>query len=374
MNRGRCCAQCGTPAFVARELHWESNGVISLRRSPHNRMVLYESEIIDNLFKGIEELIGMDISHIVIESRRREVRKYIEGCFPAWLRKPLIYLNEKLGTKPVIAYPVRAVRESLGKVITRQVFDIGRVYGYGDVRLGPLWGTGNQYPWRANVIHNPHSVLFFAAEALASVEAFEGREHWISYEETGNNLYEYTTFPGRHPIELKERLKRMRYGFKPGSIEYERCAGCGIPIEVAQLRWDMQEGTIHDPETGWRKALFGPFAMDAVLYDLESELGGSIPEVVVEAQRRYIKSHVGGRNWRRSGTTFGQLTAIRGLGNIAWFEADAEHLSVTVQNSCMPLLVLGMAQAIFETALGLDSTTYEWKIDDDGDFEFTVKK
>ncbi|RJP27016.1 MAG: hypothetical protein C4536_14590 [Actinobacteria bacterium] len=373
MSRERCCGECKTPLFVSRELNWESNGIISLHRSPRNRMVLYESEIIDNLFKGIEELIGANIEHIVIESRRREVRKYIEGSFPAWVRKPLIYLNEKLGDKAVIRHAVRIIRESLGKVITRQVFDIGRLYGYGDVKLGPLWGTGSKYPWRVNVISDPYSVLFFAAEALASVEAFEGMDHWVKYEEIGEDVYEYTTCPGPHPIELEQWLKRMRYEFKPGEIEYERCAGCGIPMEVAELEWDIARGTIHDSETGWRKALFGPFAMDAVLHDLEAELGSSISEVVVEAQRRYIKSHVGGGNWRRSGTTFAQLTALRGLGNITWFEADEKHLSVLIQNSCMPLLVLGMAQAIYETAMGRESSTYDWKMGEDGDFEFTVR-
>ena len=143
---------------------------------------------------------------------------------------------------------------------------------------------------------------------------------------------------------------------------------------TAPLVWNLDEGTIYDPESGRRMAIIGPFAMDAVLQDLESELGGSIPEVVVEAQRRYVKSRIEGGQWRRGGATFNRLTALRGLGNITFFEADENHLSVTIQNSCMPLLVLGMAQAIYETALGLENTTYEWKMDDDGDFAFTVNK
>ena len=368
------CGECGVPLMVSREFTWESNGVISLRGSEHNRVVLFESRIIDNLFKGIEELIGMNIEHIVIESRRREVKRYIEKSFPAWMRKPLVNLNERIGGVFMLKNVVRMVRNPLGKFITRQVFDIGRIYGYGDVELGPLWGSGDQHPWRVNIIHNPHSILFFAAEALASVEAFEGRDHWVRYEQVGEDTYEYIASPGQHPVELGEWLKRRRYDFKPGEIEYERCGSCGIPLEIAKLVWDLDEGTIYDPESGRRMAVIGPFAMDAVLQDLESELGGSIPEVVVEAQRRYVKSRIEGGQWRRGGATFNRLTALRGLGNIIFFEADEKHLSVTIQNSCMPLLVLGLAQAIYETALGLDSTTYEWKMDDDGDFEFIVRK
>jgi len=289
------------------------------------------------------------------------------------MRKPLVTLNERLGDVVAVKHVVRVIRNPLGKYITRQVFDIGRIYGYGDVELGPLWESGDQHPWRVNIIHNPHSVLFFAAEALASVEAFECRDHWVRYRQLGEDTYEYTAYPGSHPVDLKGWLKRRRYEFKPGEIEYERCGSCGIPLEVTGLVWDVDKGTIDDPESGRRMALIGPFAMDAVLQDLESELGESIPEVVVEAQRRYVKSRIEGGQWRRGGATFNRLTALRGLGNITFFEADERHLSVTIQNSCMPLLVLGMAQAIYETALGLESTGYEWKISDDGDFEFTIR-
>jgi hypothetical protein len=373
MRKEKRCAECGTPLFISRELRWGDNGVISLTRSPRNRMVIFESAIIDNLFKGIEELIGLNIEHIVIESRRREVRKYIEGSFPAWMRKSVIFLNEKLGDKPLIRYPVKAIRGGLGKFLTRKVFDIGRVYGYGDVQLGPLWGSWDLHPWRVNVMRNPHSVLFFAAEELASVEAFEGRDHWVRYEKLDEDTYQYTAYPGEHPVGLVGRLEKKRYDFKPGDIEYERCTGCGLPMEIAELEWDLEEGTIYDHGSGRRMALFGPFAMDATLYDLEAELGSSVPEVVVEAQRRYVKSRIAEDNWRRSGTTFNRLTAMRGLGRISEFEADEKHLGVTIQNSCMPLLVLGMAQAIYETAMGAEKSTFVWRLSEDGDFDFTIR-
>jgi hypothetical protein len=366
------CAECEVPLFISRELNWEGNGVISLRRSPRNRMVLIEANIIDNLFKGIEELIGMSIEHIVIESRRRDVRKYIEGSFPAWMRRTVMFINESLGDKVAVRHVIKPIREKLGKSLNSQVFDIGRLYGYGGFELGPLWGGRDIYPWRVNIMHNPHSVLFSAAEALASVETFEGRDHWVRYRELESDVYEIAAYPQQHPLKLKERLKRKRYDFKPGDIEYERCGGCGLPKEIARLRWDLEAGVIYDLESGWRMTLLGPFALEAVLKDLESELGSSIPEVVVEAQRRYVKSRITGGEWRRSGTTFNRMTGFRGLGNIAEFEVDEKHLGITIHNSSLPLLVLGMAQAVYETALSIEKTTYEWELKDDGDFVFTI--
>lgn len=72
------CDGCGVPLIIGREHRWEPNGVISLVRSPTNRMVFFESEAIDGMIGGIERLIGRPVSHIVIESRARETRRYME--------------------------------------------------------------------------------------------------------------------------------------------------------------------------------------------------------------------------------------------------------------------------------------------------------
>ncbi len=39
----------------------------------------------------------------------------------------------------MVKHVMRAIRNPLGKSINRKVLDVGRVYGYGDVVLGPLW-------------------------------------------------------------------------------------------------------------------------------------------------------------------------------------------------------------------------------------------
>lgn len=366
------CSSCGTPLFISRELRWGSDGVIHLARAPRNRMVLYESNIIDNLFRGIEELIGISIEHIVIESRRREVRRYIEGIFPSWMRQSLVFLNEALSGMPVLGHLARWLRQPLGKALAGRVFDVGRVYGYGDARLGPLWEEGDMHPWRSTVVRLPYSVLFFAAECLASVEAFEGRDHTVSYREVEEGTYLFDVRPGEHPVALKERLARRRYPFKPGELNYDLCPDCGVPREVSHLDWDLERGIITDPASGRRMAIFGPHAVDTVLQDLEAELGEAVPAAAVEAQRRYVKSRVGEENWRKRGSDFMRMGALRGLGYVSRFEADTERLSVTLHNACMPYLNVGMAQALYEIAMGKDSSEVSWSLRDDGDLEIEI--
>jgi len=368
------CEKCGVPTMVSSGLKWENNGVISLTSSPRNRMVLFESETIDNLFQGIEELIGMPIEHIVIESRCRETKRYIERAFPPEVRK--IIDSKESSLEDRISKMSPEEKETLFatmKVITQSIIDIAKNYGYGDQRLSELWERGEDSPWRVQLVRDPYSILFMAADNLGSVEAFEGVDMQVKYERTGEEAYRTEVYPGEHSLELKERLKRRRYDFKPGEITYERCPECGIPLTVSRRFWDLDRGTITDQETGRRMAIFGPFSVDSICDDLEMELGDAIPDTVIEATRRYIRKAWGVDDWNRDGLTFQQMLAVRGLGNIVHFEGDRDHLDMVIENSCLYLPIIGTIQALVEMAYRAESSSCEWELSKDGDLNLTIR-
>jgi hypothetical protein len=373
VERIRVCDECGVPLMVSGELSWDDNGVISSKSSPKNRWVFYESENIDPLFKGIEELIGMPIEHIVIESRRRETKKYIERAFPPEVRGQLSFGGEagEEGGLP-LTEEERETGRAISKTLTQSVMDVGRVYGYGDQWPGDHWEGDDEHPWRRGFVRNPYSLLLIAADTLGSVEAFEGTDMQAKYELTADDTYMLTAYPGEHPLELKGRLTRIRYGFKSGDIHYERCSVCGVPEIVGRYIWDLEEGIIIDPDTGRRMAIFGPHSIDSIFNDLESELGEAIPEMVIEAQRRYIKSAWSADDWRRRAPDFQRLLALRGLGNLVDFEGDREHLTVTLQNSCLHLPMVGIVQALVEMAYRVEESTYEWDFAEDGNLTVNV--
>ncbi len=368
------CEVCGVPTMVSSGLKWESNGVISLAASSRNRMVFFESETIDRLFGGIEELIGIPIEHIVIESRSRETRRYIERAFPPEAKKVLEGKGGGVEGEGMEVTPEE--RETLMatmKVITQSIIDIAKNYGYGDQSMGGEWEGGSGYPWRTQLIRNPYSLTFIAADNQGSVEALEQEEMRVRYERVAENTYRIEVYPGEHSLELEERLKRRRYDFKPGDIAYERCPQCGVPLAVASRRWDLHGGTITDEETGRRMAIFGPFSIDSICDDLEAELGDVIPATVVEATRRYIKSAWDFENWNRDGLTFQQMIAVRGMGDLVRFEGDRDHLDMTIENSCLHLPMIGTVQALVELAYRVESSTAEWDLSEDGDLELTVR-
>ena len=373
MSELEICKTCGVPSMISAVFDWGDNGVISISYSPKARMVFYESDNIDNIFKGVEELIGLPIEHIVIERKRRDTRRFMERVFPEQVKKTVDILGEERLEKPSL---VEAGRQQeileMGKEANAQATAFGTVYGYGDIRFSELWEFWDTFPWRTQIIRDPYSVIFFSADMLATVEALEQRNMRVKYEKISDDIYLLSASPGEHPIELAERLKRKRYEPKPGDISYERCSECGVPQSIARCRWNLEEGTIVDPATGRRMAFFDPAAIDTVFEDLDTELGESLPEAIIEAQRRYGKLSMSADNWKRSGYDFKTWAALRGLGNIAAFKADEKRLTLTLENPSMNLAMVGMAIALYELAWGRESSTHEWHQTDDGDLIITV--
>ncbi len=373
MSEIEVCEVCGVPKMVSEGHRWESNGVISLAMSPRSRMVFYESGNIDDLFEGIGKLIGIPIEHIIIESRRRETRKYMEKIYKGGLR---IAADEarggmregKLGDS---AEELRILQ--LARELNLSINNIGRIYGYGDITLSERWEEGEEYPWRTQLVSNPYSLPLYAADMLGSVEAMEQGDLWVEWQKTGENTYRITAEPSGHPIELEERLQRQRYDFKPGDIQYERCPSCGLPQEVNRCVWDLEGGIITDPESGRRMSLFGPASLDAILGDLENELGEDLPEAVIAAQRRYVRESMKEYDWNQDAQSFRRMIAARGLGNLAAFEGGRDNLSVRIENSCLHLLMVGTTQAMVEMVYGVDSSTCGWRLAPDGDLDITIK-
>jgi hypothetical protein len=205
------------------------------------------------------------------------------------------------------------------------------------------------------------------------VEAFEGEDMRVEREDMGGNSYRVTVTPGEHPVELKKRLKRRHYDIKPGSIRFDRCSECGLPLDISGYVWNLKEGIITASDTGRRVAILGPLAIDAIFDDLEAEYGPDIKEAAVEAQRRYVKSMVGEEDIVKLMASYRNLVALRGLGNVTRLEADEHSLEATIENACLYLMTVGMAKAFYELALKKESSTHAWEISADGDLSITLQ-
>jgi len=354
MAKIRVCGRCGVPHRVSKEQRWLDNGVIRHSKDPDIRMIFYESENLDNLFRGIEEIIGLPIEHIVIESKRRDVKEYTERTVP----RPARLLVRRIGFG----------------VVARQLSNLGLAYGFGAVSLGESRRKSDDQDYQVMYIRNPHSIAFFIGEVLGAWEAIDGRESCASYERIGEDHFKVTCRIGKHPVELSGRLERRRYPYKPGELELERCSSCGVPLKVAEYLWDLEAGTITHPESGRRMTIISPSGLDAIFADLEAELGEEIPAAVVEAQRRFARQIMADQEWGEAGLEgLREMLGLRGLGYLEEIEADGERIRVMIRNSCLPLLMAGTVQGMFELFSGRERSACWWEVRDDGTLKVEVK-
>ena len=118
-------------------------------------------------------------------------------------------------------------------------------------------------------------------------------------------------------------------------------------------------------------AIIHPSVLDPVFEELESELGDEIPKVVVEAQRQITQSGFYSVAEIIDADQFRTQLALRGIGNLKNMVMGLNGLRLTLDNACLHLMVVGMAQGLFELAYDTPSTV-EWELSAEGDLEVEV--
>jgi len=339
------CSQCGVPLYVTSQHEWLSDGVIQSRSETRHRLVFFESGNLDHLFDGIAEMLGTPIEHIVIDASRRSTRGYMERVMPddikAMIRSGDIDLN----------------------LVFDSTFLIWRAMGYGRLTLDCVRYERDEGDFITVLAERPYSVPLSVGNFAGSIEALTGLEPGIEYEETTPGVYRITIVEAENPSELRERLRWRGYDleYKRGDIEFERCPGCAAPLALGDFHWDQANGSIRNTVTGRRMVITGPSMIDPIFEELEAELGETIPSVMVEAQRRFV----------RPAFFFIQM-ALRGLGNIRELRIGRHGVSLRMENAALPLLSVGSTQGLFEKVFD-KSSIVEWEIFADGDLEVEVR-
>ncbi len=331
-GKTKICPYCEVPREFCREQVWNSDGTVTQRKNPDHRVIFYETEGVNLLLSNISELVGMTIDRIAIEGKRKSTYSYARGMFS--------------GLKLFI------VKALLRRKVYETIAARGAVLGYGHYELLDF----KPGEFLEIFARNIYSRVFFSGDIAGVFNVVEGLPAEISYEEKGGGLA-IRVVPGPEvEEEMAARLERIIIPRKPGGISYERCAGCGIPLDFKGYAWDVDAGSITDKVTGRRMALLGAEGMESVLRELESELGEELSRTIVEAQRRYVAETVGSEEIRQDPGYLTRQLALRGMGNLVRFDLKREVLEAVVENALPPLLVAGMLQGIFELAAGRESS------------------
>jgi hypothetical protein len=353
MTNIEVCPECGVPEYITSEHLWLNNGDIVQKRNQGARLIIMESENIDPLLQNIEEIIGVPIEHIVITTVRRAVRAYVSRIVPDDV-KDLIHKKEM---DPV--------------PIALAMIDVAKMMGHGDQEyVGYRYEGGKDDYYTVKMIE-PYSVPMVSGTIAGAVEAVFRRSEGVTYEQESPTVYKVTSVPSDHPEELKQRMQMEPYQHRDGAIELERCDACGGPKALSNYRWYVDRGVIMDEKSERRLVMMGPEEMDRILDELKEELGETIDQVIVEAQRRFTRSGFYSISDARSEDEFRNLLALRGFGNLKEIGYRKDGMHMRLDSAALPLMVVGMMQGVYEKFTDRSSTV-EWELSEDGNLEIAV--
>jgi len=339
------CRSCGVPLGVSRNHKWRDNGTIVFARDPSHRMVLLETENLDGIFQTLEKMMDRPIEKQVIRGKAAATRQFLK-LLVGWRRGWLTYL---------ISY--RPAREFIA--------DLSKVMGYGSVELmevSPRFRRAERMTLR---VRDVYSLPLVCGDFKGAAETVEGGTSEVDYLLEKDGSYRITAYRvSEEPPPSEEDL--VHYPDKPGDIGWERCNACGVPVEVASLKWELEKGTITDGATGRRMAVFGPAGIERVFLELEREIGRPVDDLVIEAQRRHALTFLESEEVMEGLAKLRKILGLRGLGYLEDLEASREKVSLRIANTCLKPLIIGFLEAAFEAALQRKPQT-SWETTPDGD-------
>ncbi len=347
MRNGRLCPECGAPKRLVREFRWLSNGTIVQRKNPYHRMIFIECENIDATYRNVEEIIGVSIEHILIEAKRRATFDFVDHLLLA-------------GVKTV-------VKLAGARIIARALTSMGNIMGYGKIELVDVHRMHGRDDHATFRVEKPYSLPLFCGDVAGSLNAIDRREVGISYVQVSPDVYEITGRISSHPLGLKERLDRTRYKYRPGDIEVERCPACGGPSFLSQYRWELENGIVTSRASGHRKATIGPAALESVISELQHELGETIAETVIEAQRRFVKTGFYSLAEASNEEGLRRHLFLRGMGNLREMKWNGRGMYLRIENACLHLILVGLAKGLYELYVSRTAEV-EWEMDEGGAF------
>jgi hypothetical protein len=353
MQQIKLCPECKAPEQITGDHLWLNSGVIVHKASQTSRMAFIECGNLDPLFKGIGEIIGMPIDHMVTDIARRTAAIYLSNQIPSHVRDAI--RKQESGLDSIID----------AMIVTSKLFGLGK-YELVDIRT-----EGDEGDYNITRIAEPYSLLIGVGTIAGSRQALSGRPAAVSYKEVSPGVYDVKASAGELPEELEERMHFKEYHHRSGDIELEKCATCGGPKALSGFKWHLDRGVIINTHTTRRMALLGPANLDPIFDVLEEELGETIPRTVVEAQKRFVKSGFYSIEEVGDEGDFRTQLALRGLGDLQEIKIGAKGLHMHIDNAAVHLMIVGLAQGLFEMAFDVDSQV-EWELSEEGDLEVAV--
>jgi len=340
----RSCRLCGFPRPVSRNLDWRSDGTIigSSGGGPRARACFLEPAELEDVFDDISRTMGMPLDSFLV-SAQKKVGKAILENLPVRHAKYLP-MNSFFRPEPVV--------RMLAQLVAGEMAALG----------GGKFAIQSYVPGERAVIRvmNPVLIPRQVGNAIGVYEALEGLDSTdVEYAIEDDDLV-IVLRPGeerqKEEADARLYLEEVRPG--TGWLEYERCTECGVPLGAAEMfSWDVARGVIQNADTGRREVVIAEQSIEAVMRELERELGEEITRHLYEHQKAQSRRRLevaGAEEDEDFWDDYIEELALRGLGFPESWDRQPGAITVTTGSTYNLDLYAAKVAAAIEAVEGGD--------------------
>lgn len=356
----RKCGSCDFPVKLNRFLEWHSDGTVIGSVRPRIPLMFIEVAEWEAVFAGVSDRLGMPIDHILIEAQKNIGKELYEMVRNA-------YVNIDVKRIPVSRW-LRPLW--FGKLIVAGMrndlcaFGAGRpaLFAY---RAGRTMGLRFENPSLITMVVGNCLGIYESVEKMAGARAEYGIED-------GELVVVLRPVSERSEIEARLYLEEVQPG--AGSLEFEVCDKCGVPLLLAQsLKWDIPRGMIVNARSGEREGMVAVQSLAAMIRELTRELGDGVPDILYDAQKTYTRQRLESVELQGDDFMDGMLLdmGLRGMGYPALFEYRDETATVLINSAYDQDLYAARIAAALERLTGKESSI-EWRIKEPRHAEYVI--
>ncbi len=349
----RRCPRCGFPRRFSKFLEWHSDGTVIGSVRPRIPLMFLEVEEWDTIYDELALTIGAPIEHIVVDAQKHigmDLYDMVKGLY--W------NINAKRVPNTRLLRP-----QWLGRLL---------IWGMGNDLAGLGAGRGRLESYRPG----SHLTLRFSNPCLhlmvvgncqgvyESIEKMPGSRAGFKFD--GDELVVYLSPAEENPVSADRLYLEEAVGGR-GPLVYERCEKCNVPVDASsRLSWNIEQGEIINPETGKREDMMAVQSLNAILRELERELGDEVIKTVYRAQKWYSAERLKEDSPRLDDSDvfwsdYLERMAIRGLGHPEKLDMSAGSVSVEIRNAYNQDLYAAKIAAGLELLTG-GTAQIEWTV------------
>lgn len=330
------CKFCDMEFITKRGYVWYPNGTWGKKGGLF--LVFIGKEELLNIFKEIEKQLGHPIDKLISLAKRivtvNVINEEFLGRFMRFLVR-LRLINNKI------------LKNTLNKKLTSSIG----------------WGVCEEVR-----LNYKKKKAFFKFRNYPSVALIEGAIGGIvqyifrlvsvkitSHEKNG--ILETKIEPRDKESELAKYISNpvpaSKLEFLPGNISYNLCPNCKVPKEFSdRYEWDIPEGKIIHKNTKKDYLLFTRYAIEVIFNLLIKELGEEIRNIILSAEKRYIKENLIFPSNNNTGAYRAILDVkefgLKGWGNFIIVKKENDNLVVHVDNPFSEIIIGGLILGCYE--------------------------